>query len=246
LLEIQEIHPDQLDTHVLLQEQDIASASSIKWFRKQLKKIAGTNRFGEPHLALRWGATYEDPMQSEPGYLKYLDFQIGSKQWGERRWIIEIYRSPEFLKRSRRYERVNVPDTVHEFYFCAACDTEIVCSKETLEYLGAVPPCPKCNSKRVRTEMIREAGGGQVLQEFPVRGCYDYWLRLERANFTYHPLDNEALNVIRALWKWEQMPQNERDAIEQADREIERRQMIQFIRQQTPTRVHFGSGLIHI
>jgi hypothetical protein len=90
----------------------------------------------------------------------------------------------------------------------------------------------------------RKAGEGQLLQPFPSEGCYDYWLRLERANLTYHPPDGEALEVIRALWEWEQTPQNQRDALEQANREIERRQMIQRERQQTPTRLHFSSGII--
>lgn len=233
-----------VDAPTVLTENDVLAASEVQWFRRQLKRVAGRNPFGGQVLELRWGPTYCDVMAVEPDTIKYLDFMQHGRQYGERRWLIEIWRSPEFLERSGRYKVINDSDTVTERYSCKACETEIKCSAETLNLLGAVPPCPACGSHRSRTELIRERGAGQLLQEFPRKGCYDYWLRLERANLTYHPPDGEALQVIKALWRWEQMPQNERDALEQADRELERRAMILAQRQMSGNAPQFGSGLI--
>ena len=167
-----------------LSEDDVISAGEAKWFRKQLVKIAGKNPHGKPNLQMVWGVTHTDPMQIGD-YIKYEDFREDDKQYGERRWIIEIWRSPEFLAKSGRYQETKDPDT-----------------------------------------------GETLLREVSPEGCYDYWLRLERANFTYHPPDNEALEVIKALWEWESLPQNQRDALEQADRERERREMIAAQRKQ--------------
>lgn len=230
-----------MDFPVVITEDDVMT-TEVQWFRKQLKRIAGKNAHGGQNLELRWAVTYRDPMSADNN-IKYLDFVQYGRQFGERRFIIEVHRSPEFLKRSGRYQTLRASDDVREFYFCKACEAEIKCSQATLDLLGSVPPCPKCGSNRSRTELIRETEG-RLLNEFPSEGCYDYWLRLERANLTYHPPDGEALKVVQALWAWEQMPQNERDALEQADREIERRQMLLAQRQQSGNAPQFGSGLI--
>jgi hypothetical protein len=240
LLEVPEYDLTRPSTLTVLNESDVISDGEAKWFRRELQRIAGKSRFGEPNLVMRWGPTYEDPMQADK-VIKYLDFGFAGEQLGERRWIIEIWRSPEFLKRSGRYQTLIAPDVVQEFYFCKGCDAEIICSRETLAFLGSVPPCDKCGSKRSYTRENREAGGKRLLNQFPSDGCYDYWLRLERADLTYHPPDNEALEVARALWQWELTPQNERDSLEQADREIERRQVIQWQRQQQGGAIYTGA-----
>lgn len=231
-----------LDHPVALTADEVVAPGEQAWFRRQLKRIAGKNPFGGLNLELRWGVDYVDPMAYEPNTIKYLDFSHFGKQYGERRWIIEIWRSPEFLNRSGRYKVINDPDTVVERYFCKACDTEIQASSATLQLLGAVPPCPKCGSSRSRTEMIREMGKGQLLQEFPAQGCYDYWLRLERADLSYHPPDTEAIKAVETIWHFELSPENQRDAIAQAEAQIERRHAINLMRQRQPTQVHFGSG----
>jgi DNA-directed RNA polymerase subunit RPC12/RpoP len=241
MLEVEEY--DLSETPIRLTEDDVISPGEAKYFRRQLRKIAGKNPHGGNILELRWGVTYEDPMLSEPE-IKYVDFERFGRKYGERRWIIEIWRSTEFLKRSGRYNQVFDQDRVQEFYFCVACDAEIKASRETLEMLGSTPPCESCGSKRSYTREIREMSEGRLLKDFPVQGCYDYWLRLERANLTYHPLNREALKICRALWEWEQTPLNERNAIEQADRELERRQMVLAQRQQSGRTPQFSSGLI--
>lgn len=179
-MQIPEYDLQNTDSLTVLTESDVGDA---RWFRKELIRIAGKNPHGRGNLELRWGPTYEDPMAVDRN-IKYLDFSHEGVQLGERRWFIEIWRSPEFLEKSGRYK------------------------------------------------VLGTAEDGQLLKEFPVEGCYDYWLRLERANLTYHPLDDEAVQVCRALWQWEQTPQNVRDALEQADREHERRQAIKEKREQ--------------
>lgn len=235
--------PDyDLDHPAIITADEVCSPGEQTWFRRQLKRIAGKNRFGGLNLELRWGVTYVDPMAYDPDTIKYLDFTRHGRQYGERRWVIEIWRSPEFLERSGRYKIIHDSDTVTEFYFCTACGTEIKASPATLQLLGDVPPCLSCGSRRHRTELIRETGKGQLLQEFPAEGCYDFWLRLERADYSYHAPDAEAVKAVEAIWQFELLPQNQRNLLAQADAQLERRKAIQMMRQQTPTTVHFGSG----
>jgi hypothetical protein len=226
-----------MDDPTIINEDEAIGRAEAEAFQKELTRIAGLNRFGEPNLVRRWGVTYRDPMSTNPDQIKYLDFFQNGKQYGERRHILEIHRTPEFLVRSGRYRNLHDSDDLQEFYFCKACDAELKLDN------GDLPPC-KCGSTRNYLRQVRRMGAGQLLQPFPEKGCYDYWLRLERANLTYHPPDGEALKVIRALWEWELTPQNQRDALEQANRELERRQEILRERQQRPTNLHFGSELI--
>lgn len=178
-------------TLVPIRESEL-SHDEIKWFRAELKDIAGTNPFGGQNLELRWAGDYRDPMQVTDG-LKYLDFVHNGVELGERRFIVEIWRSPQFLEDSERYQLTSIQDT----------------------------------------------DGTKLLKTIPAQGCYDYWLRLERANLTFHPLDKEAVNVCRALWQYEQMTQFQRDALEQADAQRERRILI--ARQRAEQRQnHFG------
>lgn len=221
---IPELDPNNTDTHVVLREDDVISAGEAKWFREQLERIAGKNPHGKPNLQMVWGPIYEDPMQADHG-IKYLDF-IGKDgiQLGERRFILEIWRSPDFLMRSGRYKVLSDSGTVKDFYLCKSCHTELG--------LGAdgPPRCHKCGSVRSYNRQVREDGEGKLLCDFPAEGCYDYWLRLERSDLTYHPPDNEILSIARALWEWELVPQNKRNELEQADRERFRRQELEELR----------------
>ena len=115
-----------------------------------------------------------------------------------RRHIVEIWRSPQFLEDSGRYQLVTRQDD----------------------------------------------DGTKLLKEFPRQGCYDYWLRLERANLTFHPLDKEALTVCRALWTWEQVSPFQRDALERANAEQERRMELARLRQERRQN-HFGIVPVH-
>jgi hypothetical protein len=232
VIQIPEYDPSNTDSLTVLREQDIISKTEAESFRQELVRIAGTTSDGQARLKMVWGPTHIDPMSEDQTQLKYLDFSHNGQQLGERRFFIEIHRSPEFLVKSGRYKVLNAPDQLEEFYLCKGCEAD----------LGKIEPiaCPKCGSKRNALRQIRAIDGHKLLMDFPRQGCYDYWFRLERKNFTYHPPDGETLEFIRALWEWEM--NNQRDALKQADSEMKRRKAIAEARQRTKTRVHFGAS----
>lgn len=180
-----------VDAPTLITGNDVMG-DEARWFEKQLERIAGKNPHGRPMLQLVWGVTHRDPMSTDPDAIKYLDFIREGKQYGERRFFVEIWRSPEFLARSGRYQ----------------------------------------------AETRQDEDGTTLLKSLPSDGCYDYWLRLEKADIVdgqlrgliFHAPDRDALEVVEALWKFEQMPQSRRDELERANRELERRQMIAAMR----------------
>jgi hypothetical protein len=191
LTQVPEYDLSKPDSLTVLRESDVVSDSEAKWFRRQLKRIAGTTLTGQPRLRLVWGVTHVDEM-STLGNIKYLDFAHEGVELGERRWFIEIHRSPDFLAASGRYQ----------------------------------------------AETRQDEDGTKLLKSLPADGCYDYWLRLElidreTGDHFYCPLDHpQALETVRALWRWEQAPQSQRDDLERANRERERRQHIEVKRRQ--------------
>lgn len=187
------------------------------------------NPYGEPMLIPRWGATYRDPMSEDNG-LKYwlcsteptlvgfeftdpvtgMELTVAkleevppsiliatpkyqSTQLGERRWIIEQWRSPLDLERSGRYQKTMLFDagTTQEFRVCFNCKADMA---------PTAAQCPLCGGTRTSIETIREDGFGKVLRDFPRRGCYDYFLRVETVEGKGAPLDHRALNLVRKQW----------------------------------------------
>ncbi len=199
MLDVPEYDLQRPSTLTVLREADVISPSEAAWFRRRLERIAGKTLMGQPRLRMVWGATHCDEMSTDKQALKYLDFNYGGEQFGERRFIIEVHRSPEFLEASGRYQITTRQDT----------------------------------------------DGTKLLKEIQPEGCYDYWLRLERENLTYHPPDDEALKAIEIIWQFEQNPDNRRNALEQGDYELDRRRQIHEQRQQTQTRVHFTSQPVY-
>lgn len=190
-MQIDEYDLSRDSTLVLIRKSEL-NHDEIKWFRAELRAIAGKNPFGGQNLELRWGGDYRDPMSVNDS-LKYLDLVHNGVELGERRFIVEIWRSPQFLEDSERYQLTSIQDI----------------------------------------------DGTKLLKTIQSQGCYDYWLRLERANLTFHPLDKEAVDICRALWQWEQVSQFQRDALEQADAQQERRMLIARQRQEQRQN-HFG------
>lgn len=187
MLTVPEYDLDKESTLTVLREDDVISPGEAKWFRKELERLAGKTLTGQPRLRMVWGPTHHDPMSTDPDAIKYLDINHRGVQLGERRWFIEIHRTPEFLARSGRYQ----------------------------------------------LDTIQDEDGTKLLKSLPSEGCYDYWMRLERGivnneqvTLVYQPPDNEALAKVKEIWEWEQLPQNERDALEDANRELGRRQII--------------------
>jgi hypothetical protein len=197
-------------TWIVIREHDAASESELRRFSDSLVSIAGTNPHGEPNLKLVWGVTHQDPMTTDdlPKYYvstpeptlighQYREGDelrtvtkleevpagkislpiYGTTKLGERRFIVERWRSPEDLARSGRY----------------------------------------LDSVRFDAET-----GAELLREFPRRGCYDFFLRLEDTNGNYHAPDAETLEAIRVKWKYDtETPFDQKQRDVQAFRERE-------------------------
>ena len=119
---------------------------------------------------------------------------------GERRWIIEQWRSSEFMARSGRYTEGTVRDNgaSTDFVFCKGCDAELSIDKDPGK------PCPDCGSFRTYIKTEREDGHGKLLHTNPTEGVYDFFCRLE--NQLNEPLDADehALKLIEQLWRYQQ------------------------------------------
>ena len=132
-----------------------------------------------------------------------------AQQLGERRIIIEQWRSPEFLARSGRYHAnmLRDPDKTYQWFFCKACDVQLFVGNDGPE------PCEKCGSKRSYLREIRVEGEGKLLRSFPHEGSYDYFLRLENERGEPLPADANTLRQIESAWyNQKQMTDQVRDA----------------------------------
>lgn len=117
---------------------------------------------------------------------------------GERRFIIEIWRSPQFLAASNRYTEQSVFDNgaTTEFFFCRGCGAELPATPQ-----DGPAACARCGSRRHYIQEMREAGEGQLLRTNPVEGCYDFFLRLENGLGDPMAPDEHALKLIEQLWR---------------------------------------------
>jgi hypothetical protein len=126
---------------------------------------------------------------------------------GERRFIIEVWRSPQFLAASNRYTEASTRDDGEstEYFFCRNCGSELPAKPQT-----GPEPCQNCGSKRHCVQEMREAGEGQLLHTNPTEGCYDFFCRLEST--TGEPLlpDEMALAQIGMLWLETKKPRREK------------------------------------
>ncbi len=214
-------------------------------FDRALIEIAGLNRYGEPNLMRRWGCTWKDPQNASGALKYFLTHtsptlkgfewvqdgetffttkladvpasvlipvpKYESHQLGERRWIIEQYRSPDFLSRSGRYKDVHDTGESELRVSCKNCGS---CATQATDNEDE-RICLSCGSKRMSTVEFREIKNERLLNDFPERGCYDYFLRLQTedgtANGLYRPCDGKALEDIRRQWAFQQLSLNEQE-----------------------------------
>jgi hypothetical protein len=167
---------------------------------------------GQTEDTLR-GFTYIDPKSGAAVFVERLDKvpaaallavpTYGHTELGQRRIIIENWRSKAFLAASNRYTETTRrdPDTTKEFFFCAACHEPIDAKPEVLQQLGATPPCSKCGSKRCYVRAAHFEGDGKLLHEAPEEGVYDCFMILENALGEPMEPDGWALHLIEAAWK---------------------------------------------
>lgn len=159
-----------------------------------------------------------------------------SHQLGERRWIIEQYRSAEFLKRSGRYELTHDTGETELRISCKNCGSGnlmlgTVSSKNSV--CASSDPyerqCRDCGSRRMSVVDFREIKNERLLNDFPTEGCYDYFLRLQTENGTanglYRPCDGKALDDIRAQWAHQQKSFGEQEIVRKKRNELNQKEV---------------------
>jgi hypothetical protein len=122
---------------------------------------------------------------------------------GERKFIVERWRSPEFLKRTGRFQQIRDDGTVYRYFACRNCG-ERVPTPEGTNDSDIERICPLCDSKRVSPVDYREEGDGRLMRELPREGCYDFFMRLETPEGFYRPPDSEALKAVAQEWHRQQ------------------------------------------
>nr|AUN37432.1 hypothetical protein [uncultured bacterium] len=117
-------------------------------------------------------------------------------QLGERRIIIERWRSAEFLAQTGRFHKnfLRDPGKTYEWFFCKACDAQLLVGED------GPKPCAQCGSKRSYQREQRMEGEGKLLRDFPHEGTYDFFHRIETPDEQAAPPDGRALQVIEAAW----------------------------------------------
>ena len=119
---------------------------------------------------------------------------------GERRWIIERWRSQEFLAKSQRYTDTSArdQDVVKDFLFCRNCHSGLPRRTD-----GEPEKCQKCGSGRHYVREARFEGDGKLLKTDTSKGTYDFFLRLENADGEAMEADGHALYLIAKHWNEE-------------------------------------------
>jgi len=227
-------------TWVIIRERDVWSESEAAEFQHELVRIADLNPFGEPNLVIRWGVAYEDPQMPDGKpkyYLSSNEPTLSGHQYrddsgemvtvkhledvpvhklslplysethlGERRFIVEQWRSAEFLKRTGRYQQTHYTDG-QTIISCRNCGGEM---RETGR--GDERVCRSCGSKRQSIVEHREVFTEKLLNDLPERGCYDFFMRLEK-NGVMQVADAQALCEIADEWEARKKPFEEKNRI---------------------------------
>ena len=129
---------------------------------------------------------------------------------GERRFVVERWRSPEFLKATGRYQQTSDNGQTLTYFQCRNCGERVIPIQGTVNQ-DIERYCPSCHSKRISPVDIREEGEGQLLRSLPREGCYDLFMRLEWDDTkTFRPADARALADIGQQWEWQQKSASER------------------------------------
>lgn len=131
-----------------------------------------------------------------------------SEELGERRWIIEQWRTPEFIDKSGRNDYDATHDNLPELLCCRRCQTP---KPERGKR------CPECGE----TEEYHTKGDGRrLIAETRGEGRYDFFMRLEGRKFdcekceegvcddikhaSYRPVNALTLQAVENLWNYQQ------------------------------------------
>lgn len=139
---------------------------------------------------------------------------------GERRWIIEVWRSAEFLARSDRYRETHDTGDSETAISCRNCGSGML----RLTGREDERECVICGSRRQSVVETREIKNERIFRDFPAEGCYDYFLKLETASGLYHPANGGALGAIHDLWTFTQKSLKEKNKLYAKQAEEEKKQ----------------------
>lgn len=158
-------------------------------FEDELARIAGLNPFGEPILRRVWGGTAEK-WEGAGWCLKYPS--SAQPDWG--------FEWTENGKTCFSWSLIDVPSNVIPLAIERTKSSEKGDEHHYVERWRD-PEFLIASGRFIHT---KDDDGTQILPDSPLRvGHYDYYVRLERKDGSYHPADNEALMVIKAMWEYE-------------------------------------------
>lgn len=184
------------------------------WFQKELVRIAGLNRHGQPNLQLVWGGTHKSDKSAVKGRLKYLcglspqqleGYQYLDKGSGQWKPVKDLADAPE--------DAAVAPVTEREQLGLLRWIIEVWTSPEDLE----------AAQRFTRSYLPGELK--PILRSFPREGVYDTFLIIENRQGRFRHVGHDVLEVVHALWKNREKPLHEREAeawyLEDAEKEAE-------------------------
>lgn len=126
---------------------------------------------------------------------------------GERKFVVEQWRSADFLARSGRYRETHDTGEGYQTVACRNCGGRMQETGREDERA-----CVECGSRRQSVVEHREIKSERLLNDLPAEGCYDFFMRLELPGDKFRPADAVALADIEREWRERQKPFAEKHA----------------------------------
>lgn len=203
-----------------------ATDDGLKYFLCQTQRVLVGHSFRDPESGEQ---RVVEELKDVPASVLISVPLYASRQLGERRLIIEQWRSAEFLAQSGRYQNLRDPDQTLRHFECRACGERVPVNKAAME-LDVERICIHCGSKRVSPVDERIEGDGRLLRKIPPEGVYDFFYRVETSNGKPREIDSEVLDEIAAQWAFQQKPLAEKNQIyaqQDSDERIRQRKAAQ-------------------
>jgi hypothetical protein len=155
-----------------------------------LTAIGGLNPFGQPMLRCVDGER-EETWEAGGWHLKYTVLTPSRTvyEYRDGEGKPQLASGPDAVPAGRIFVQREHQDEVGE-------ERLIIERWRSAEFLA--------KSGRFSELIRRDADGTELLRELPAEGHYDFFMRLQRQDGTPHPPDDAALEMVRALWKYEQ------------------------------------------
>lgn len=184
-------------------------------FVRELVKIGGLNRFGQPNLRVVKGNEVKNDKAEDQKLLKY---HAG--------WTPNEVSGYFYLVDGERHFTTRLEDIDPGAVVFPAMNQEEL---GLLRYVIEKWVSPEELADAHRFEQRYEEGGvAPVLREFPREGVYDTYFIVQNAQQGFKALGADVLEYIRFRWHWEQKPLAELEAERerlQAQAEAERKKL---------------------